>query len=80
MTEEPKKETKIVRISQPLSMELWSLLAYFKGRKEGVLALLGTAIALIIQDSGLVAVFSGLVFESIISVTEFYFRKIEVKQ
>ena len=69
-----------VKISKEGSLELWSLLAYIKGRKKGFVALIGTAIALIIQDSELIALLSGLVFEGLFSVIEFYLSKVEIKQ
>jgi len=80
MTDEPKKETKVVQISEPLSLELWSLMTYFKGRKKGIIAVIATGLMLIMQDSQFAALLGGLLFEGVWSIGEFYLSKIEVKQ
>ena len=77
---EPKKETKIVRISPALSLELWSLLTYFKGRKKGIITVIATGLMLIMQDNEFAALLGGLAFESLWSVAEFFLSKIEVKE
>ena len=75
-----KKSTKIVKISKPLSLELWSLLNYIKGRKKGLIAIIGTGLMLLIQDSELVALASGMIFEGALSIAIFYLNKVEVTQ
>ena len=75
-----KKSTKIVKISKPLSLELWSLLNCIKGRKKGLIAIIGTGLMMLIQDSELVALASGMIFEGALSVAIFYLSKVEVTQ
>lgn len=73
------KKVKTIKVSEAGSFELWNLLAYIKGRKKGLVAIIGTALALLITDSELAALFSGLLFEGLISIAEFYFSKVEIK-
>jgi hypothetical protein len=79
MTEEVKTETKVVRISEAGSLELWSLLTYLKGRKKSLIALLGVVLGYVITDGALAAILSGVVLEGAFSIVEFYLSKVEVK-
>ena len=79
MTEEVQTETRVVRISEAGSLELWSLLTYLKGRKKGLIALLGAALSYVIIDTALAAILGGVVLEGAFSIAEFYLSKVEVK-
>jgi len=70
--------TKTVQISEPLSLEMWNLITYLRGRKKGLIAVIATGVALLIQDSELGALLAGVVFEGLFSVIDFYFSKVNV--
>ena len=66
------------KVSKELSMIGWDLLTYIKDRRKGAIAVIAGAIAFAISDSEVAAVISGVVFEGLISVAEFYLRRIEL--
>lgn len=66
------------RFSESFSLAGWDLLTYIKDRRKGVVALLAAGIAYAVSDNELAAILAGLVFEGLISVAEFYLKRIEL--
>ena len=71
---------KHFKASPSFTMDFWSLFEFFKGRKKGIITVVGAAIAswLSISDLELINILIGLGFEMVISVIEFYFKKVLV--
>lgn len=75
-----KTKMKKVSVSPEMSLELFDMWTYIKGRKRGLVALVATGLALFIQDNELVALVAGLVAEGLFALGDFYINKVEVKQ
>lgn len=67
------------KISTAFSMAGWDLLTYVKGRKRGIIAAVAGVMAYAVSDSELAAVLSGVIVEGMLSIAEFYFKKVDLK-
>jgi len=67
------------QISEPMSLELFNLWTYIKGRKRSLVTAIAVALALIIQDSELIALIAGLVAEGLFALGDFYLTKVQIK-
>lgn len=57
------------------SFKGWSIWEFLKGRKRMVVTVATTALALLIADSGTVAIVSGAVVEAVFAVCEYFYKE-----
>ena len=73
------RKAKIIKVSPSMSIELWSLMKYVKGRKKALIALIAAGLAFLITNHELAALIAGLAFETVYSLIEFYLKEVEVE-
>ena len=65
------------KVSEPFSFDGWKIIEFLKGQKKTVLAIIGWALAFIFTSNELIATGSAFVFAGIISILEYYFKKVD---
>lgn len=64
-------------ISKTLTFDGWNIVKFIKGRKRSVVALIATGLGYLLTNNELIAVASGLLFEMLISVGEYYLKTVK---
>ena len=65
-------------ISQKSSFKGWNYVEFLKGHKKVVYSMVGYLIGLVTTNSEVVATGSAFAFASVLSIAEYYFKKINI--
>jgi len=65
------------KVSEPRSFDGWKIIEFLKGQKKTVLAAIGWILGYIFTSNEVIATGSAFVFAGLISILEYYFKKVD---
>ncbi len=69
------EEDKMEIISKTHTLEAFALLKHLKGRRRYVVGLIGMGLGYMISNNEIIAILSGLVFDSALGLIEYYLNE-----
>jgi len=65
------------KVSNPKSFDGWDIIEYIKGRRKSAITVIAAILGYFMTNDANVAFVSGLIIEMIVSIGEYYFKKVE---
>ena len=65
------------KISKAQSFAGWEVLRFIQGRKKTIITLIATGLGYFLSNNEVIGILSGLIFEGLYAIGEYYFKKVE---